>query len=90
MKSIYSSIRRVGLIIFKPMYIKKQLKNRRGSCKDCKPSCCFITRPFCPFLKKNGLCKIYNRFILCYIFPIDEKDIELAGLTKKCKFHWVE
>jgi len=84
--SLRSSIRRRWIWIFNPRYIIEQLRKREGSCKDCGAICCKRTRP-CPFLK-NCKCTIYNKRIpfQCWVFPIDKKDIELAGVSDVCQF----
>ena len=86
--SLRSSIRRRYLVYLKPSYVKKQLETRKGSCEGCGGVCCKRTRP-CPFLK-NGKCSIYKTKIpkFCKIFPIDKKDIELAGVSDVCQYYW--
>ena len=65
------------------------LSRRRGSCENCGGICCIRTRA-CPLLK-NGKCSIYLKGIpfFCKIFPIDVRDIELAGESDVCQFYWI-
>jgi len=86
--SLRSSIRRRYLYYFKKHYVKEMLLKRRGGCDGCEGVCCRRTRK-CPFLKE-GKCNKYDKGIpfFCKVFPIDEKDIALAGVADVCKFYW--
>ena len=86
--SLRSSIRRRYLWYFNRAYVEKMLAKRKGSCKDCGGYCCSHTR-ICRNLK-NGKCSVYKTSIpfFCKVFPIDEKDIELACVKDKCKYYW--
>lgn len=85
--AILSSIRRRLIYYLKKDYIKNMLKYRKGSCNNCYAECCYLTRSFCMHLK-DGKCLAYkkNMPLFCKIFPIDNKDIELAGMKDICKF----
>jgi len=88
--SLRSSIRRRYLVYLRPKYVKKQLAARKGSCDGCGGVCCIRTRQ-CPFVDEKGLCKLYASGKIpkfCKIFPIDEKDIKLAGMEDVCQYHW--
>ncbi len=88
--SLRSSIRRRYLVYLKPGYVKKRLETRKGSCGGCGGICCIRTRK-CPFVDEKGLCKLYNSGKIpkfCKIFPIDEKDIGLAGVDDVCQYYW--
>ena len=74
---LYKIIRRRLIYIFAPWYILKQLKLRQGSCGDC--TCCdqkilwFKCEDY-----KDGKCSVYKTKkmpTLCWIYPIDKKDI---------------
>lgn len=86
--TLISSIRRRLIWLFKPRYIIEQIKKRKGSCEGCGAICCTQTRK-CP-LVKDGKCKIYKSSIpfFCWVFPIDEEDIKLAGVKEVCQFYW--
>lgn len=87
-KPLLSSIRRRYLYHFKARYVKHQYVTREGSCDGCEGVCCKRTRK-CPMLKE-GKCKLYGKKMpyFCWIFPIDETDIRLAGVEDVCKFRW--
>jgi len=86
--SLRSSIRRRYYVYFKKDYVKQMLETRKGNCEGCGGICCFRTRK-CPYLK-DGNCSLYNTKIpkFCMVFPIDKKDIELAGVEDVCQFYW--
>ena len=86
--SLNSSIRRRYLFYFRRGYVEQMLRTRKGSCEGCGCICCIRTR-HCPFVK-DGKCAIYNTNIpkFCKIFPIDERDIELAEVKDVCQFYW--
>ncbi|MDI6737764.1 MAG: hypothetical protein QME12_04590 [Nanoarchaeota archaeon] len=87
--SLRSSVRRRYLYYFKREYVNKMVKTRKGSCEGCNGLCCIKTRR-CPLLNE-GKCKLYstNKMpFFCMVFPVDEKDIELAGVEDCCQFYW--
>ena len=86
--SLIASLRRRYLFIFKRSYVNKMLSKRQGSCDGCGGMCC-IRNMNCSFFKK-GKCSIYNKGIplFCKIYPIDQKDIELGGMSDVCQFYW--
>jgi len=86
--AIYASLRRRLLYYFKPGYVRKMARLRKGGCETCKGVCCYRTRR-CPLLKK-GKCSIYAKMpLFCKVFPIDPKDIELAGVKDVCGYYWI-
>lgn len=86
--SLRSSVRRRYYCYFKKKHVEEMLSKRQGSCEGCEGVCCYITR-ICPFIE-DGKCKLYKKGIpfFCKVFPIDEKDIELAGVADVCKYYW--
>ena len=86
--SMRSSIRRRYLYYFKRDYVNKMIEKRHGSCEGCGGICCIRTRR-CPFLNE-AKCKLYNTNMpfFCKVFPIDKKDIALAGVKDCCQFYW--
>jgi len=70
-------IRRQVLSRFRPRYVARMKRLRRGTCRNCG-SCCDLTF-HCPFLTPGNRCTIYDRRTLtCRDFPIDAKDLELT------------
>ena len=82
---IYRGIRRRGILLFKPNYLKLQELKKRGSCGDC--CCC----PDCKWLLPNKKCRLYYTKYFpvgCKYSPFDEKD-KAPEIRNKCNFHWV-
>ena len=69
--------RRQFLSRFRPGYVARMRKLRRGDCRNCG-SCCRLTF-HCPFLTSQKRCVIYShRTLTCRNFPIDARDLELT------------
>ena len=96
LNDLYKIIRRKFYLIFRKGYVKRQLKNRKGSCNHC--SCCDMK--FFGFYnynckyhnKETKKCKIYNTKqwpYLCQSYPFDEKD-KWDRFKDKCGFYWDE
>ena len=90
---VYARLRREFLISFKPRYVLKQLQERKGKCNACSCCSCLNLTPFsCSFFdKKTNTCKTWNNLpVSCYVFPLDEKEIELTKKVKSfnCGFYW--
>ena|SRR3989338_6336179 len=84
---ILSVIRHRWLIFFRPIYSISSLLKRKGECKSCG-TCCSLNIDWCRHFN-NGKCKIYDQQpFFCKIFPIDEKDKDMSGVTKECGYHW--
>ena len=73
--------RRFYLVYFRRRYVKTQLALRKGECHQCAHCCSFVFA--CPMLKRDRLCRIYNKFRLemCKRFPIDQRDIDEVVLS---------
>ena len=80
MTHLMGKIRRFYLVYFKKDYVKRQLALRKGECHQCARCCSFVF--VCPMLKRQGLCRIYNKFRsdVCKSFPIDQRDIDEVAL----------
>ncbi|MBM3296990.1 MAG: hypothetical protein FJY83_05250 [Candidatus Aminicenantes bacterium] len=87
-KSLLSSLRRRYLYYFRRHYVDRQLRLRKGNCDDCGAVCCLRTRKC--FYVQDGKCSIYGTRIpkFCMIFPVDKRDIKLAGVEDVCQFTW--
>ncbi len=89
--------RKYYLYFFKRAYVRKSLKARKGSCKQCG-SCCYNFGIRCPFLTKDNKCRVHKHkrllgkfcpfFTLCRISPFDEKQQIIGGYKDKCGFYW--
>jgi hypothetical protein len=78
-------IRRQYLCRFRPAYVARMKASRRGECRRCG-SCCNLTY-HCPFLKRDGDCRIYrSRTLTCRDFPIDAVDLRLTRVP--CGLHF--
>ncbi|MDD4900822.1 MAG: hypothetical protein PHS62_01755 [Patescibacteria group bacterium] len=86
LSDIYKIIRRRLIYVFAPWYILRQLKLRQSSCGDCTYCCDKKILWFkCKYFK-DGRCGVYKTKkmpTLCWIYPIDKKDI---WHNDKCKF----
>ena len=81
--------RRFYLVHFRKGYVKRQLKLRRGQCRQCARCCNLIFK--CPLLSKEGLCLSYDkyRWAVCKVFPIDQRDIDdIAVCGGRCGYHF--
>jgi len=89
--------RKFYLYYFKRNYIRKSLKARKGSCKQCG-SCCYNFGIRCPFLTKENKCKVHKYkkvlgwfcpfFTQCRICPIDEQQQIIGGYKDSCGYYW--
>jgi hypothetical protein len=85
--TLISGFRHRYLVYFRPHYTIRSLLNRKGECKKCG-FCCFLNRPWCRYFKDNK-CQVYNKQpFFCKIFPIDEKDKEMSGVSGVCGYKW--
>jgi len=88
------AIRRPFYNLFRKEYIKKQLAERKGECKQCG-KCCEIMDVIglkCKYFKE-GKCIIFKYAMkkkLCdtYVYPFDEKDKRVTKNYTKCGFYW--
>jgi len=80
-------VRRAVLNIFKKSYVEKQLRRRKGECKQCGKCCTLAFK--CPFLTKSGKCFIYNicRPRQCKTFPLDKRDLE--EIDGECGYYFL-
>ena len=80
----WGKLRRLCLTKFRPGYVKRMLKTRRGECIRCGSCCAVMFR--CPHLKGENECIIYERrHEQCGHFPIDHRDLRFREDT--CG-HW--
>ena len=71
-------LRRIYLTTFRPGYVREQIKNRKGECRQCG-SCCRLVF-LCPHLTSEALCRTYSRRSdVCCTFPIDKRDLMDVG-----------
>jgi hypothetical protein len=78
-------MRRQYLCRFRPGYVARTKAARQGRCRRCG-SCCNLTY-HCPFLKRDGDCRIYDhRTLTCRDFPIDAVDLRLTRVP--CGLHF--
>ncbi len=85
----WGKLRRFLLVHFNMRYVQSRLRARKGECSQCG-GCCKLAFP-CAMLTRRGLCRIYGgrRWLVCKLFPIDDRDLEdirLAG--GRCGYHW--
>ncbi len=90
--TVYRVFRRYFYVIFKREYIRKQIKNRKGSCIG--HGCCKTRIIHCAhFIKKTNECNLWKEKgykalpYLCKISPFDEKD-KTNFVKKNCNFYW--
>jgi hypothetical protein len=74
-------IRRFWLAHFRKDYIKRQLLDREGDCRQCGICCKLLFT--CPLLTRQGKCLTYGlcRPHVCKVFPIDQRDLEEVELS---------
>jgi len=76
-RHLWGKVRRLGLGFFRPGYMARNLKRRRGECRRCGVCCHLSVR--CPLFRDLGgltECRIHGfRPRNCRIFPVDERDI---------------
>lgn len=92
LKNCWKAIRRRLIYIFNPWYIFRQQKIYQGNCLNCS-GCCKLNFLYyngnCRYLV-DGKCSVYKTKkmpTLCWIYPIDEKDI-WEEYKDTCKFNW--
>ncbi|MFA4992231.1 MAG: hypothetical protein WC569_06595 [Candidatus Omnitrophota bacterium] len=84
---LLSGLRHRWLVYFRPRYTIVSLLRRKGQCKACG-LCCFLNTPGCRHLK-DGNCALYaSQPFFCRVFPIDEKDKEMSGVSGECGYYW--
>ncbi len=78
---IAGKLRRVYLVHFRKGYVKRQLKLRKGQCRQCA-QCCSLAFT-CPMLTRRKLCRTYRkgRWKVCKLFPIDQRDIDDVAIS---------
>jgi hypothetical protein len=93
---LWGKLRRWYLINYRPEYVEKAHKLRRGACAHCG-GCCQIVF-VCPLLRKDhstGVpgCTIYPwRPLNCSTFPIDQRDIRdrnLSSPDRQCGYRFL-
>lgn len=85
----YGKLRRFFLVHFREGYVQSRLRLRKGDCNQCG-CCCKLVVP-CVLLTGRGLCRIYGgrRWLVCKVFPIDDRDLEDIELTGgRCGYYW--
>jgi len=76
----WGKVRRFLLTKFRPGYVRRMRKLRRGECVRCG-SCCAIMFK-CPHLQDGNHCTIYERrYKQCDHFPIDHRDLRYREET---------
>jgi hypothetical protein len=82
----WSKLRRFYLVHFRPDYVEKMLKLRRGECRRCGNCCTIMIR--CPHLEGDSECTVYDkRARQCRAFPIDSRD--LRGRLSSCGHYFI-
>jgi hypothetical protein len=73
--------RRFWLVHFRKDYVKRQLLDREGDCRQCGVCCNLLFT--CPMLTRQGKCLTYGlcRPQVCKVFPIDQRDLEEVELS---------
>lgn len=85
----YGKLRRLLLVHFHMRYVQSQLLLRKGECNQCG-CCCRLIFP-CALLTRDGLCRVYGgrRWLVCKVFPIDDRDLDDVRLAGgRCGYHW--
>lgn len=86
---VLSGIRHRWFNYFRPGYTSVSLRRRKGQCQKCG-TCCLLNRPWCRYFKDNK-CQAYDKQpFFCKIFPIDEKDKKMSGVSGICGYRWEE
>jgi hypothetical protein len=81
--------RRLYLVHFRKKYVRRQLSQRAGECRQCGTCCALLFT--CPMLTRKGLCLVYGRCRpqACRVFPIDKKDLEeVAVCGGRCGYRF--
>ncbi len=91
---VWRVLRREFYLRFRKIYVREQLKKRKGHCKGC--GCCIMATPQCKhFNSKTGECIIWKTKgfdampLDCKIYPFDEQD-KILFAKKNCGYHWEE
>ncbi|MDD5356458.1 MAG: hypothetical protein PHY56_07985 [Candidatus Omnitrophica bacterium] len=88
-KYIYASARRRFIFYFARNYFNSQMARRKGRC-EAGGHCCKIALPWCRHLKDVKCFSYNNQPFFCRVFPIDEKDKELSGVSRLCSYYFEE
>lgn len=84
---LVSGLRHRYLVYFRPRYTIESLLKRKNGCKSCG-RCCQLNMYWCRYFV-DGKCEIYDRQpFFCRIFPIDEKDKRMSGVSDSCGYSW--
>lgn len=78
---LIGKVRRLLLVHYRKDYVRRQLSERQGGCRQCGTCCNLLFT--CPMLTKEGRCLAYGacRPQACKVFPIDQRDVEEARLA---------
>ncbi|MFB0564116.1 MAG: hypothetical protein ACETWK_00380 [Candidatus Aminicenantaceae bacterium] len=87
--------RRMYLVYFRPGYVKRSIKRRRGECRR-TGACCRLGFD-CWFLESNkedSLCRINGKkSAVCRFFPIDERDLrdrDIIEPRRPCGYYFFD
>jgi len=82
----WGKLRRFLLTHFRPGYVMRMRKRRRGACVRCGSCCSVMFR--CPHLERDNHCAIYKRrYTQCDAFPIDHRDLRYR--EEVCGYYFV-
>ncbi len=78
---LVGKVRRLLLVHYRKDYVRRQLSERQGACRQCGICCNLLFT--CPMLTNEGRCLAYGtcRPQVCKVFPIDQRDVEEARLA---------
>ncbi len=78
---LVGKVRRLLLVHYRKDYVRRQLSERQGACRQCGTCCNLLFT--CPMLTNEGRCLAYGacRPQACKVFPIDQRDVEEARLA---------
>jgi len=83
LRLLWGKVRRLGLAVFRPGYVRRSIARRRGECRRCGACCQLGYR--CQFLVGAGdvaECRFHKlRPANCRLFPIDERDLADRALV---------
>ncbi|GBE13459.1 hypothetical protein BMS3Bbin14_01327 [bacterium BMS3Bbin14] len=73
--------RRLLLVHYRKDYVRRQLSERQGACRQCGICCNLLFT--CPMLTNEGRCLAYGtcRPQACKVFPVDQRDVEEVRLA---------
>ncbi len=84
LRLLWGKVRRLGLSIFRPQYVRRSIERRTGACARCGACCRLGFR--CQFLRDAGNlteCRFHKfRPGNCRLFPIDERDLADRDLVE--------